>query len=55
MESFIVEDQRKVLSSAVFNGAIDLGDSPLLQMALGKVPKLGTGYSETYIDEFNGG
>lgn len=55
MESFIVEDQRKVLSSAVFNGAVDLGDSPLLQMALGKVPKLGTGYSETYIDEFNGG
>ena len=48
MEALIFEKQRKVLADAVLNGAVDMMDSPLVQMAFGQRPKLGTGYNENY-------
>lgn len=51
LESLIMEDQRRVLSEAVLNCLVDLEDSPLVQMALGQVPKLGTGVNPTFMED----
>lgn len=51
LEALIMEDQRRVLSDAVLNGAVDLGDSPLVQMALGQRVQLGTGYNPNFAED----
>lgn len=51
LEALIMEDQRRVLSDAVLNGAVDLGDSPLVQMALGQKVRLGTGYNPNFAED----
>ena len=51
MESVIMEDQRAALSDAVLNGLKDLTDSPLVQVAFGWVPELGTGINPDYLED----
>lgn len=51
MESVIMEDQRAALSDAVLNCLKDLTDSPLVQVAFGWVPELGTGINSRYLED----
>lgn len=51
MEALIMEDQRKVISDAVLNNLFDMGDSPLVQLALGQHVKVGTGYNSEFMED----
>lgn len=51
MESMIMENQRKVISNAVLNALSDTCTAPLVQIAFGKVPTVGTGYNKNFLEE----
>jgi DNA-directed RNA polymerase subunit beta' len=51
MEALIMEDQKSVLSDAVVNCLVDMCDSPLVQVALGQKPAVGTGFTEDYLED----
>lgn len=51
LESMIMEDQRAALTEAVMNCEFDMVDAPLVQMALARHVQVGTGFSDTFMED----